>query len=327
MYFNNNNNFFHGIMFHHFNDEKLHKKSGNEQGSISKDQFYKIINFIEKKNILDADVFFDKLREKKLKKNEVCLTFDDAIKSQYNIALPVLNDLKIKSFFFIPTAIYDHKNQSTLIEVFRHFRLNYFENIDEFYLNFNKLVEKDLNAFFKKVEKNISIKKKFFPFYSTADIKFRLIRDLFLTKQEYESIMLFMMNEKKYLPNEHSSILYLNKNDLNQLKSLGHSIGLHSHNHPTLLENLTSEVQKLEYEKCLSIICNILDIEKSEIKSMSHPSGSYNENTLEILKDLGIEIGFKSIMNIETEKGMKKINNSSLEIARQDHSLILKKIK
>ena len=57
---------------------------------------------------------------------------------------------------------------------------------------------------------------------------------------------------------------------------------------------------------------------------MSHPCGSYNYNTLRILKELGIELGFKQIMTIEPEKGMKKINNSSLEIARQDHAQIIK---
>ena len=59
---------------------------------------------------------------------------------------------------------------------------------------------------------------------------------------------------------------------------------------------------------------------------MSHPSGSYNDDTLKILNELGIELGFKQIMDIEPEKGMKKINNSFLEIARQDHSDILAKI-
>ena len=43
MYFNQNNSFYHGIMFHHFHDDKLHLKS---QGSITKDQFYKLINYI-----------------------------------------------------------------------------------------------------------------------------------------------------------------------------------------------------------------------------------------------------------------------------------------
>ena len=57
---------------------------------------------------------------------------------------------------------------------------------------------------------------------------------------------------------------------------------------------------------------------------MSHPCGSYNKDTLEILKELGVELGFKPVMAIEKEKGMNKINNSFLEIARQDHSEIHK---
>ena len=59
---------------------------------------------------------------------------------------------------------------------------------------------------------------------------------------------------------------------------------------------------------------------------MSHPCGSYNMDTLKVLKELDIKLGFKQIMKIELEKGMKKINNSSLEIARQNHSEIMKKI-
>ena len=43
-----------------------------------------------------------------------------------------------------------------------------------------------------------------------------------------------------------------------------------------------------------------------------------------VLKNLGIELGFKQIMTVEPEKNMKKINNSSLEIAREDHAEIIK---
>ena len=59
MYFNNKNNFFHGIMFHHFHDDNLHKKS---QGSINKDDFYKILKFIGRENILDAKDFFSRFK-------------------------------------------------------------------------------------------------------------------------------------------------------------------------------------------------------------------------------------------------------------------------
>ena len=80
---------------------------------------------------------------------------------------------------------------------------------------------------------------------------------------------------------------------------------MHAHNHHTLLEKLNYDEQKYEYEKCLSSISNILDKPKNEIKYMSHPCGSYNNDTLEILKELGVELGFKQIMTIEKERGMK----------------------
>ena len=51
MYFNRKNNFYHGIMFHHFHDDKLHKRG---QGSINKDDFYKLIKFIGRRNIIGA---------------------------------------------------------------------------------------------------------------------------------------------------------------------------------------------------------------------------------------------------------------------------------
>jgi len=321
MYFNNTNSFFHGIMFHYFHDDGVHSRG---QGSISKDDFYKIINFIDRKYILDADVFFEKFKENKLKENEVCLTFDDTIKCQIDVALPVLEDLKIKSFFFVHTSVFEEKPDN--LAIFRQFRMNYFNSVDEFYINFYKVLNKDLDNFFKKNENNIKNKKIKLPFYTIEDIKFRLIRDTYLTKDEYEKSIFLMMKQKKFDPKKNYSNLFFDKKDLNQLNSLGHLIGLHSHNHPTLLEGLSYDEQKLEYENCISIISKIIDKPKSEIKFMAHPCGSYNNHTLEILKELGIELGFKSIMTIEIEKGMKKINNSFLEIARQDHAEIVKRM-
>ena len=63
--------------------------------------------------------------------------------------------------------------------------------------------------------------------------------------------------------------------------------------------------KKIEYEKSLSLISHILNKPKNEIKCMSHPCGSYNNDTLEILKGLGIELGFKNVMMIEKEKNEK----------------------
>ena len=57
------------------------------QGSISKDEFYKIIKFIGRDNILDADIFFSRLKENSLSDRNVCFTFDDGIKCQFDIAI------------------------------------------------------------------------------------------------------------------------------------------------------------------------------------------------------------------------------------------------
>ena len=131
MYFDDKNNFFHGIMFHHFHDNGIHTKG---QGSLSKDDFYKMIKFIGKKNILNADIFYEKFKDNKLKKNEVCLTFDDSIKCQIDIALPVLEDLNIKGYFFIYTSMFEGKPDN--LEVFRYFRMNFFDDVDKFYKSF-----------------------------------------------------------------------------------------------------------------------------------------------------------------------------------------------
>ena len=85
MYFYQNNKFYHGIMFHHLHDDRIYKSG---QGSIGVKNFYKIIDFIGEKNILDANDFLERLKLKKLDKKNVCLTFDDSLKSQFDQDLP-----------------------------------------------------------------------------------------------------------------------------------------------------------------------------------------------------------------------------------------------
>ena len=94
MYFQNSNSFFYGIMFHHFHDGKRHVKG---QGSITEEQFKKIISHIGRKNILDAEEFIERYKQKTFSKH-VCITFDDSLKCQFDIALPILEKFKIKAY-------------------------------------------------------------------------------------------------------------------------------------------------------------------------------------------------------------------------------------
>tara|TARA_B100000787_G_C16194639_1_gene299875 strand:+ start:1143 stop:2117 length:975 start_codon:yes stop_codon:yes gene_type:complete len=322
VYFNNKNNFYHGITFHLFHDQNLHKIS---QGSIDKDNFYKILKYLGTENIINAEDFSIRLKENKLKSKDICITFDDGNKSQYDVALPILEDLKIKSFFFVYSSLFE--GNPDLIEIYRFFRINFFKNVDEFYEVFFKKLDHNLKEFFYKENKNINYIKEKFSYYSFNDIKFRFVRDKLLIKNEYNEIMSDLMSQKKFNYKDYYDLLFLSKDNLCEMNKLGHTIGLHSHTHPTTLANLSYEDQNYEYNKNIEILTKVLNLKKKPINSVSHPSGSYNDNTIKILKNLKIEIGFKNIMFLEPDRKDKKINNSSLEIARQDHAEIMSNMR
>ncbi len=309
-------------MFHHFHDNKKHKKT---QGSISGKSFKRIINFIGKKNILDADIFYKKFSQKKLKKKDVCLTFDDAIKSQIDVALPVLKKLKIKAFFFVYSSIFE--NKPDFLEIFKYFRNNYFKNENEFYDAFYKYLNTDLKKFFLKNKNKMNKKKKFFPFYSLQDIKFRLVRDNFLSKKKYINIMKKMMKDKKFNYLKVNNRIFFSKKDLVRLNKLGHIVGIHSHSHPTVINNLSYRSQKYEYSKCLQIVSKILKSSKSKIYSMSHPCGNFNKNTLKILDKLDLKLGFKNNMEINENKKIKNALYNKFLINRENHTNITRMMK
>ena len=123
--------------------------------------------YVGRENIINSDVFIKKYLNGSLKSNQICLTFDDGIKSQIDIALPVLQKFKIKAFFFVYSSIFTKKPD--LLEINRYFRTTYFKNINEFYKLFFKFFDKKLlDTFFFKNKKNIAQKKKLFPFYTMS---------------------------------------------------------------------------------------------------------------------------------------------------------------
>ena len=311
------NNFFHGVMFHHFHDNKTHQKG---QGSINKDELVKLINFVGRKNIVNAEEFMEKYKKKKLKNNHICFTFDDGLKCQYDIALPVLEDFGIKSFFFINTCNYT--NKPLMLEVYRSFRHKCYIDIDDFYDEFFFSIKNyDLKKIFKSREKFIKFEKKRYPFYSLNDIKFRILRDFYLKNKKYNQIMLQLIKKKKFNFKKELKNIYMSEKDIKRLAKLKHHVGLHSHTHPYVISDLSKKKQIYEYSKNNKILEKLTG---KKIKSMAHPCNSYSGPIIRYLKELKIDIGFLS--NTTKSNKTKKINNSQFEIVREDHSKIIDKI-
>ena len=302
----------HAVMFHHFHG-KLHSKI---QGSINQNELIEIILFLKQNyNLINANYYSEKVFENKLEKNDICLTFDDALKCQYDIAFPILEEFKLTAFFFVYSSPF-FKNPDYL-EIFRYFRNNCFININDFYSHFfNLLIEdKSINYFLIKKKFNNLNYLSSFPFYTSEDRWFRYLRDLILGKEKYNEIMLKMINLKGFNIKDSCKNLWMSSDDISTLQSSGNVIGLHSFTHPTMMEKLSCKEQESEYFRNLQHLKK--DLKINNIISMSHPCGKYNKNTLHILNKLGIKIGFRSSLSIKHIK-------SNLEIPREDHSNILK---
>ena len=110
-----------------------------------------------------------------------------------------------------------------------------------------------------------------------------------------------------------ASLLWMKDENLNELHKEGHLIGLHSYSHPTQISKLTVAEQQGQYRRNMEHLEGLFG--KNSIYSMSHPCGDYNADTLRLLTDMKIRIGFRANLNIEKIKG-------PLEIPREDHANI-----
>ena len=294
------------IVFHNFHN----KRSIKLQGSISSFKFEKIIIKLKKNyNLLNADKFYSKLLDGNLSKKDISLSFDDGLKSQYDIAIPILNKYNIKAFFFVFTSSFT--NRIDKLELYKYFRSTQFKTIDKFYKNFfleiNKLKKIDLDSVLSKFEKINYLSE--FKFYSRNDRLFRYLRDIILNEENYDSIMKLMMKNKKFNKKNVSKKLYFSKQDLKKINKQNHIIGLHSYTHPTNMDKLSYKKQLLEYKKNKQFIEKEL---KCKVETMAHPCGKFNKNTIKVLKKLNIKLGF----------GISSNNKNMFNISRLDSAYL-----
>ncbi|PHU34439.1 polysaccharide deacetylase family protein [Pseudobutyrivibrio ruminis] len=304
----------HGIMFHHFHGED-HVKA---QGSLSAEDFDDLLTWYGKNhNIICAEEFYDKAINGKLGKDDVVLTFDDALLCQYDIAVPVMKDRGLTGFWFVYTSpltgVYEK------LEIYHHFRFSMYQEIDEFYSDFFKAAEdiKDIlgiDVIAKLSDEKWRTYKLKSTFYTDNDRKFRYARDSILGLERYNQVMETMMVKVGYEYKKYVDRLWIREHELQSLHSLGHIIGLHSHTHPTTLGLMDYEKQKEEYSVCKQLLEGFLPT----ITTVSYPCDSINEDTKEIMQNLGVKLGFRAY---------PIVNSDPLFIPREDHSNLFKIMK
>jgi len=297
-------------MFHHFHG------SGHlpGPGSISADCLHQIIDHVSAlRPILPAREFVEFVGNGSLSDDVTCLTFDDALRCQVDIAVPVLEDRGITGFFFIPTSVLT--DQPDLVEVYRHFRLTHFDGMAAFLETFEKHVDAALGG---RASMSVSddVADSYltdYPFYSREDRRFRFIRDRLLSRDDYGVVMASMMGSYGYDPLGASRMLYADRVCIAELHRTGHVVGMHSHSHPPAIHELTADEQLFEWQTCRDILT---DVSGDRPTTMSHPFGRYDGVGLGILRELGVTVGFRANTAVPTA-------TSRLEIPRTDHANVV----
>lgn len=301
-----------GTMFHHFHDAQVHRPS---QGSISAAQFAALLEWLGGQcNLVSAEHYIERSEAGVLDEYDTCITFDDALLCQLDVALPVLDGLGIKAFFFIYSSIFT--DSPDRLEIYRDFRNFSFVGIEDFYTHFFAGFEQSMPKSYAQYRHDYPEQYlSEFAFYTDNDRRFRYVRDHVLHDGGYDRLMQQMMEEKAYPLATRRSLLWMDESHIARLAAEGHVIGLHSHTHPTQMARLDRAQQANEYavnHRILSDVCG------SAPRTMSHPCGSYSVETLDILRSLGIVLGFRSSRSAGP-------HGTRLEIPREDHANLMRR--
>ena len=302
-----------GLMFHHFHDAR----HAPGQGSISAEDFAGMIDYVGRDRILSADEWRRRALAGSLKDNDLCLTFDDALLCQYEVAYPVMRDLGLTAFWFVYSSVFEGNTEP--LEIYRHFRHTQFPSMDDFYRCFLETASATFPDLCGPALEGFDPASYLvgFPFYTRNDRIFRYLRDGVLKPERYHAVMAAMMTAAGFEPASIAGQLWMTDQHLRALHDEGHVIGLHSYHHPTRVAALPPDGQREEYRRNRDHLTRVLGQAPT---TMSHPCNSYGPETLGILRDLGIGIGFRA--------NMQDVEHRSVyEFLRQDHANIMKDMR
>ena len=253
--------------------------------------FRRQLDYLEKYfNIVSTqDVILASLNQRPLPINACWLTFDDGYKDHYRYVMPELLRRGLTAAFFPPkTAI----TQPVMLDVNAiHYILACSDEVQD--------LEKDLN--FLCLKNGISkdrldlcatkFKKKFrYDCPSTIYIK-RMLQYV-LPEDLRRSITSTLFNEYVGVSEESfSSELYMTLSEVSALVSNGMYVGSHGSMHYWLGE-MSEKKQRLDISSSLEFLEEVGSDTSQWV--MSYPFGSYNRDTLSILRELQASIAITS---------------------------------
>ena len=221
----------------------------------------------------------------------VMLTFDDGTIDHYKYVYPVLKKYKCSGLFFLSSCIASNKMLDIQIihQLLEKIPIDLlFDDLKEQLLKVNISIENF------KAEKSLDIGKM--ALFKQL-LQFKLPRDIRNSLLEYFS--------KKYNISLNVNENYIGINEIMRMKNDNMYFGIHTYSHPRLAL-LSKKEQEYEIKENMDYLLKNKIIE-GNLLSIAFPYGSYNYDTLDIMKDMNIKYGFKADnfkSNISMEKNL-----------------------
>lgn len=303
----------HGLMFHRFHASPV---AGAWQGALTPEEFEQVLLYVGIDRILPAGEWLARLEEDRLGADDLCLTFDDGLRSQLEYALPVLERHSLRAFWFVYSCVFDGRPVKSEVYSYVAGQIGGMATmIGEFLRRCpaDLLAQLHSPAYAEYSARICAVA----PFYSDADIRYRFLRNNPANQASVEDVMDGILAAHGFSEERVALTLWLRERDLVVLTRSGHHVGLHSYSHPYAIGELSAEAQRDQYGRNLK---HIAAVTGRTPDSMSHPLSSYNHDSLTVLAELGIRCGFCANMASAPGEGMSP---GRLTLPREDSATLL----
>jgi hypothetical protein len=102
-----------GLLFHYSHGGE-HELS---QGSMDATELAWLIDSFGRERFVDARDFLEQARNDRLAADQLCITLDDGLASQRDVALPVLDAMGLTAFWFVNSSMY--RDRPPTLELYR----------------------------------------------------------------------------------------------------------------------------------------------------------------------------------------------------------------
>ena len=282
-------------MYHYVRDLK-NSKYPNIKG-LDLDLFRKQIHFLRQKfDIISMEDVIDVINKtKKLPEKALLLTFDDGYIDHYSNVFPILKENGIQGSFFIPGKTFF---ENKLLDVNKiHFVLAS-APIDELYND----VLLSIDSLTENTGYNGSTKEELIEKYAISN-RFDS-KEVVFVKRILQTVLPEEIRNKitselfhKYVgvsESEFAKELYMNLDQIKEMKKEGMYIGIHGYDH-YWLGNLNEEKMKNDLENALNALDGVVDKDNWVI---NYPYGSYNDKVVDYIKQKGCVLGLTTEVRV-----------------------------